>query len=114
MTSIGRETNLTATERPQYEDAIILRGPATDLTPEVVVCTCGLHRSARRWAAAVAIVACLAAWAATSTVVVVVGHALSINRYVLGGAWLLTSGVELVIASRWAAESRRKVATSGK
>jgi hypothetical protein len=75
MTSIGRETDLTATERPTHDAAFFWRGPT--LGPTEVGATSERRRLihyATTWIAAGLIVA--------------VGRALSLNPYLIAAVWL--------------------------
>jgi hypothetical protein len=75
MTSIGRETDLTATERPTHDAAFFWREPA--LHPAEL----GGAGERRR------LVRYTATWA-TAGLIVAVGCALSLNPYEIAAAWL--------------------------
>jgi len=75
MSPIGRETDLTATERPTHDAAFLWRGPALD--PAEV----GGASERRR------LIRDAATWMA-SGLIVAVGCALSLNPYLVATVWL--------------------------
>jgi hypothetical protein len=75
MTSIGRETDLTATEQPTHDAAIFWRGPALD--PTEVGGTSERRRRIRY----------AATWGAAG-LIVAVGCALSLHPYLVAAVWL--------------------------
>jgi len=86
MTWIGRETDLTAIEQPTYDDSVVLREPALEMSDPSGV------RALQR------MIRYLAVWAAVAVLIIAVGRALSMTRYLIGGVWMAAGVVGWVSA----------------